>query len=159
LIKCLKYLENIINCYIDFKLLKYLAKNKTKVIINENNSLNSSSSFDFSSSSFDLNEKIEEMLNYDSCIFNEIIKKNSKKKKDEYGIINDDIIYLSKKLFNLLDKDKDGFISALDAINVIKIIKHYPLIFKHNFDDTIIYLRTSEIKNKIDFDIFFNYFI
>src|SRR4029078_8393610 len=86
-IKYLKHIKKNIYCYIDFDFLNHLSQNKIKVLINEENLTNSSSSSDRSNELLNLEEKIDRMLKKDSILLNEIID-NKNFKKDEYGIIN-----------------------------------------------------------------------
>ncbi|QKF94228.1 EF-hand domain-containing protein [Fadolivirus algeromassiliense] len=151
-IKYLTYLKHYMKCYIDFDFLYYLYNHKEKIIIKNNLSLSTSSCS--SSSSENLNTKIEKMFVDDSILLNEIINDSNIFKNDEYGEMDKRVIKLSKRLFNLIDVDKDGYISALDALHIMEITKKYPLLGESNFDDTIVYLLTSDSHNKITFDIF-----
>lgn len=157
-IQFLNYLKQYIKCYIDFDFLLYAYNNKKNIIIKENGLSTSTSSFSSNSSgesNQDLNDKIDKMLKNESILLNEIVKDNVILKKDDYGDIDKKVLKLSKRLFNILDIDNDGYISALDALHIIEITKKYPLLFENNFDDTLIYLLTSENYNKINFDVFF----
>ena len=162
-IKFIKYLKKIkdnMNCYIDFQYLNYISKNKKKIFIKDNSIQLSNSSSSSSSSSSNLNNKIQKMLKEDSILLKKIIKKEKKSlKMDDYGRIDNYIIKLIKMLFDLLDFNRDGYISALDAIQILKINKKNPFILQNNFDKIIVDLLVFEMNNKIDFYDFYKYII
>lgn len=154
-IKYLNYLKHYIKCYIDFDFLFYVCNHKEKVIIKNNLNISCTSLTSSSSSNDDLSDRINKMLKNDSSLLNELVRDDEIFKQDIYGEIDKKVLKLSKRLFNILDVDKDGFISALDALHIIEITKRYPLLLDNNFDDTIVYLLTSDLHNKITFDVFF----
>lgn len=155
-IEYLNYLKCYIKCYIDFDFLFYVCNHKEKVIIKDNfiNDFDENSSTLSLSSNEDLDHRINKMLRDDSCLLNEIIQDDEFLKYEEF---DKKILKLSKRLFNLIDVDRDGYISALDALHILKITKKYPLLFENNFDDMIVSLLTS--KNKITFDVFLKYLL
>lgn len=159
IIKYLNILKDYINCYIDFDFLNHLSKNKITVII-ENNDINNIINSD-SSNSLDFNEKLDIMITDDTNMVIELSEGNGK--LINYDYYDQDIDPMTKiqakKLFNLLDKNKDGVISALDAIYINELALHHPLIFNQQFDELIINLLTSGKNNKIDFNLFLDYFI
>lgn len=168
IIKYLRFIKNYINCHIDFELLNYIIRNNKKIKLKEDISYDnissassslSSSSNSILSESFDLDEKIAEMLKSDSLYVNKIIDESEYKINDDYGTVDIVTINLSKKLFSLLDRNKDGYISASDAIEIIEMSKKNPLIFEFSFSNTMIQLLISQTNNRINFDIFFEYFI
>lgn len=159
-IKFLTYLKNYLECSIDFDFIQYLCNYQKNVIITENSS-NESSLLSSMSDSFteDIQTKIDDMIFNDSTVLHELIEKEiTQINKDIYGPIDKKTLNLTKRLFNILDFDKDGYISALDAIHILEIIKKYPLMFENNFDDTIVDLLTSDFNKKIDFSSFFKNF-
>lgn len=155
MVKLLTYLREFMRCYIDFDLLNYVSNNNKKITFIDTlqDKLGSSDS-----STQSINTKINKMITEDTNMMKNIIE-NKLTDFDIYGSIDIKTLELSKKLFNILDADKDGYISALDAIRILKICKKYPLAFENNFDDTIVYLLTSQNDNKMDFNAFFHLFI
>ena len=158
-IKLLTYLKNYLNCTIDFDYINYLTSYQKSIILHDTTSSNSSPSellYSSSDSMDDIQTKIDEMIKNDSKLLQELIEKEARVlDKDIYGPIDKSTLNLIKRLFNILDVDQDGYISALDTIHILEIIKKYPLIFEHNFDDTIVELLTSDIDKKIDFYSFY----
>jgi len=160
-IKLLTYLQSYLNCSIDFDVLTYLYNCKKNIIIQSPNSSPNSSVSEISvsstsSSENDLNVNIEKMIQQDTYILHEIIEKEERiLHDDQYGLIDKKLLTVTKKLFHLIDNDKDGYISALDALHILEIGKKYPLIFENNFDDTIVELLT--IHKKVDYYSFFKH--
>lgn len=164
-IKLLTYLRKYLNCSIDFDVLTYLCNCKKNIIVQSPNTSSNSSNSDLTLSSSDsissinsddLNAKIDNMVYHDTNMLHEIINKEEKiLQHDQYGFVDKKLLTLTKKLFNLIDSDKDGYISALDAIHILEISKKYPLIFENNFDDTIVELLS--INKKVDFYSFFKH--
>ena len=107
-IQLLEYLKSYISCYIDMDLLKYVCLHKKKIILPDE-SLTSSNGTNSSASSSqeDLNGAIEKMIISDSIAVNKIIESSNDKSKQLFA----------EKIFNLLDFDKNGYITALDIIN------------------------------------------
>ena len=76
------------------------------------------------------------------------------------SIINKDIYTLNEshennsiqKLFNIFDKDKDGYIGTLDTLYIIELCEKYILILEHNFIDNIVHELI--INKKINFEAF-----
>ena len=94
------------------------------------------------------------MLKSDAFLLNTIINKNIFDiDDDEYGEIDKSVIKLSKRLFDLFDKDRDGYINALDALHIMEMCEKYVLLFEHNFIDNILQLLI--VNNKLDFNLFF----
>lgn len=158
----LQKIEKYIVCDIDINFYIYLKKNDVDIDIdNVNLDMSVSSSTSSSTDSLNLNTKIEKMLQKDMILLNNLIESNNvsnNASSDMYGKINSETINLSKKIFNYLDHNKDGFISALDAIKLIDRAKKNPLIFE--FDINVILVKLLILfDNKIDFDNFFTYFI
>lgn len=155
-IKFLTHIRNYLDCSIDFDFLSYLHTYQKNVTINDNITSESTSSSFSDSYSEDIQSKINGMIESDSFILQELVEKESNSlDKDIYGPIDKKTIKLIKRLFNILDVDKDGYISALDTIHILEIIKKYPLIFENNFDDTVVELLTSDENKKIDFYSFY----
>lgn len=161
-IKIMEHLKEQMNCYIDFNFLKYVFEHKKKIIFCDNDitilsdNFNSFDSFD----SFDsldenkLSDRIKNMLKDDAFLLNTIIDKNTFDfTYDEYGKIDKSVIKLSKKLFDILDKDKDGYINALDVLHIIKMYEKYILLFEYNFIDEI--LQMLVMNGKLDFNLFY----
>ena len=156
-IKFLTYIKTYLNCSIDFDFINYLYTYQKNVIVDDHHNLTDSSNTSSSdSSNDDIQSKIEEMIKNDSHLLCELLEKETKAlDKDLYGPIDKKTLNLIKRLFNVLDVDQDGYISALDAVHILEITKKYPLIFEHNFDDTIVDLLTSNREKKIDFYSFY----
>lgn len=136
-LKIMKYLKGYVNCYIDFDYLMYISRNNIKVMICDD--------FDNMiyqpSYSGDIFDRINDMLQKDSELLNNVIDNNIN--SDEYGKINRNVINASKKLFNKMDRDKDGYINALDILYISNICEKYILIFENNFIDVMIQLLIS----------------
>ena len=145
-IKILNYLKNYMNFYIDFDFLLYVYENKRKVIL-KHNADEELEEFEQSN----IFDNINDMLKKDAEILNSIINNNNTT-NDEYGKIDKNVIKLSKKLFNIIDKDKDGYISALDILHLIKICNKYILVFENNFIDTMTQILI--VHRKIDYYLF-----
>ena len=155
-IKFLTYIKNYLNCSVDFDFINYLYTYQKNVIVDDHVSSESLNSLSSDSYGDDIQEKIEEMIKNDSHILCELIEKEARTlDKDTYGPIDKKTLNLIKRLFNILDVDKDGYISALDAIRILEISKKYSLIFEYNFDDTIVELLTTSKERKIDFYSFY----
>ena len=156
-IKIMEYLKEQINCYIDFNFLKYVFEHKKKIIFYGDNIADSlSDNFD-SYDSLKLSECIDNMLKDDAFLLNTIINKNvfdfTYDEYDEYdGMIDKSVIKLSKRLFDILDKDKDGYINALDTLYIMEMYEKYILLFEYNFIDEI--LQILIINGKLDFNLF-----
>lgn len=116
-IQIIDYLKNYIDCYIDFDFLLYISRNNKKVILN-NDPNDSENLFD----------KINDMIKKDTELLHDII---GDFKNDEYGKIDKDIIAITRKLFDLIDKDKDGYINALDLLRISNM--EYILILESDF--------------------------
>ena len=101
----LTYMENYIQCYIDFDLLEYLHNNKIFVTIIDNNDFLSLSNSISSSSSDEFETKITKMLVNDS---NTVNKLNESKNN-----------IFTESLFNEIDTNNDGLITAIDILNII----------------------------------------
>jgi hypothetical protein len=156
-IKTIRFLSSYMNCYIDINLFDYACNNNKKVILYDNSINFGDICMTDSDSSYDkLTDKIENMLINDALLLNDIIEKdNNFMNKDEYGNIDSKVISLSKKLFNILDKDKNGLITPLDLLNIIDLFDNDCLIFEYNFIDNL--LQSLITQNFIDFDLFFNF--
>jgi len=153
LIKLLENLKEYLDCYIDFELLTYYVIHKKSITLTER--VNRESNDD------DLDQEIDnfdDLLKKDMLLFNSIVG-NDESNYDEYGEIGCDVINASRELFNLLDQNGDGYISAVDALYISKVNKEHPLILDSNFDDTIIDLLTSDTNVRIDFSLFLTYLI
>lgn len=136
-IKIMEYLKSYMDCYIDFDLLLYIHENKKKVVLNQ----------DFESSN--IFDRIDDMLREDAEILNTFIGDIN---KDEYGTIDENVIRITKKLFNIIDNDKDGYIGALDILNLIEICNKYILVFENNFIDALVQILV--IRKRIDYYLF-----
>lgn len=145
-IRFLNVLSECMNCYIDFNFYNYLYNNNVIVMI-KYDELESSSS---SSWDMDFSDRINNMIEKDSIVVNTLINSQNNAFNDEFGLIDSDLINSFKKLFDLIDYDKDGYISALDAIRLHEISLKYAIIFDYNINSIIINLLTSD-NNKIDF--------
>ncbi len=144
LISYLIYIENYVDCHIDFELLKYLCDNKKLVKIIDNNELLSNS---ISSSSDDLEIKIIKMLNNDSISINKIYNLNENNQKYQ---IND----VARNIFNEIDNNNDGFITPVDILYVIHNEDNNKLIFNPDIMYSLINLLLSGEYDKINFDLF-----
>lgn len=150
-IQALKYLKNKIDCYIDFEFLEYAYHNKKKIILYESDII---TQFDSKLIYAPLHDCIDNMLKSDALLLNAIINESvSDIVYDEYGEVDDFTVQLLKKLFKLLDRDRDGYINALDALHIIEMHEKYILVFEHNFIDNV--LQILIINGKLDFNTFF----
>jgi len=169
-IKIMEYLKNKVNCYIDFEFLEYVYKNNKNVTLCDNNIESSEfgllgnklsdaiydNDIVFDELSFSTNklfDHIDYMLKGDTFLLNTIINKNVLYIDDEYGEVNEPIIKISKKLFDMFDRDNDGYINASDVLYIMKIHKKHVLMLEHDFFDKISQLLITG--NKIDFVQFF----
>jgi len=142
-LKIMRHLRNYVNCYIDFDFLFYVSHNNKKITWCDKFKLLSS----------DNSADIYDMLQKDSELLNNIIDNNIY--GDEYGTIDKDVIDISKRLFNIMDRDKDGYINALDVLYISNICEKYVLVFENNFIDIMI---ETLINHKfIDFYMFFKH--
>jgi hypothetical protein len=108
----------------------------------------STNSTNSSTSGSDLNYKIDAMVEKDTQMLKDVLDNkilNNKKSS---------ICVVYEQFFNKIDKCEKGFISALD---VVKLINRKDLIFPTNFEHTVACLLKHNIK--IDFEIFYTYFI
>lgn len=139
----LTIIKQHMNCEIDFDFFTFICINIKQVTFTDNEISSMSSSYS-SSGSDDLETKITRMLKNDSLLIKDLYDKGEK--------CLDKNLSLTKQLFNLLDKDEDGHISACDIITTLHISKN--MIFKHPFKSTAINLLIQY--GKIDFDVFFD---
>jgi hypothetical protein len=149
-IKILHKLVPHVNCDLDFNFLKDINDSKKDIMLVHDNL---GSSFLQSSSSGILEDKINTMLVNDSKLINMLVTDNNNimPKTDDYGNIDDILLANAKKLFDLIDKNHDGFISALDIISIDNNTN------KFVFDSEIINLLL--LYGKIDFNQYFYYLI
>jgi hypothetical protein len=148
----LEYIQEYIQCNIDFELLMYLSNNKNEIKIIDNSELFANLSFSVSSSSDDLENKITKMLQNDIAIINKIV--------DLYN--NNDMNIIAKNIFDMLDYDEDEAISALDlliAVDNNSENNNDNPIFTYDFINSIINLLINNSCEKIPFDIFVNNFV
>ncbi len=137
------YIGNHVQCYIDFELLKYLCDNKKLVkIIDNNELLNLSGSI--SSSSDELEIKITRMLNNDSIVINKINNLNENNPQND----------IARNIFNEIDANNDGLITALDILYIIHNEDDNKSIFNTEIMNSIINLLLSGEYDKINFDLF-----
>lgn len=136
-IKIIEHLKKYLNCYIDFDLLLYVSKNNKKIVLEED-------IYD------DLAERIQDMLVEDSILLDNIISNNIQ--KDAYGKVRKNVSNIAHKLFNNMDQNKDGYITAIDIVRISNMCDKYTLIFEHNFIQTMTYILVK--KKYIDYYTF-----
>jgi len=142
IITYLIYIENYVHCYIDFELLKCLCDNKKLItIIDNNDMLNLSNSI--SSSSDDFEVKITKMLIDDSNTINKIYNLCENAPNNVFA----------KNIFDEIDNNNDGLISAIDILHMIHNESNN-FIFESQFMNSIINLLLSSEHDKINFDLF-----
>lgn len=158
-IKFISYISSHIECFLDFSLLEHLCRNEieVKIIFDKYESYDNISS---SGSDSDLNDRINKMLVRDAIEINDLINNNfwQNIKDDEYGEISEELILSSKKLFEKLDRNRDGYISATDIIYLYEFQITHPFILNFNFYEIFTILLTTN-NNKIDFHKFMIYFV
>lgn len=157
LIKILRYLQKDINCYIDFDLFNYLYTKKKIVILKDNNE-----ELDIIEEenllSQNLQHRINKMLFEDRILLNQLLETHQiSLDKDCYGKLDKNVLDASKRLFDIVDVDKDGYISAMDVVIVIEKYKEHPLIFENDLCNVMVELIVSKRIPRIDFQIFHNY--
>jgi Ca2+-binding EF-hand superfamily protein len=151
----LTHIREYIQCDINFNLLAYLCNNKKIIKMIDNSELfNPNLSYSISSSSDDLENKITKMLYNDLTIINKI-----------YNLYNnDDINIIAKNIFDMVDYDSDGIISALDLLIVVNNNSNSnninsDTILTDDFVNSIINLLLHNSCDKITFELFFNNFM
>ncbi len=144
-IEIIKYLSKYINCYIDFDLITYLCETKKKVCFYLNKDIITNKHCDIQ---FDIYTAIEDMLIKDNKLLNTIIYDNQFKNQfsDKYGKIDKNVILLSKKLFNSIDKNKNGYLTALDILKLFEISRKRILLFNSEFFDIMTNILIMEKK-------------
>ena len=153
-IKILYKLQPHIKCCIDFDFLKYVNNTNNNVTLLYNKLDSSNILYNSSNSNYstvNMEDKINNMLMIDSNLITELLENNDMiLRNDDYGEINNDVIDKAKELFNLIDINKDGYISAID---IIQVDKPHQLVF----DSKIINILL--LYGKIDFNQFFMFLI
>jgi len=70
-----------------------------------------------------INEQIEQMLKNDSNLMASLLEKNNEVTLiDEYGELSQDLLDVTRLLFNKFDVNKDGIITPLDITNIVEIM-------------------------------------
>ena len=148
-IEYLSCIKNYLNCDIDFRLLIILSENDNKVNIIDNSELFCTSlSSSLSSSSGDFDFKITKLLEEDTKNMNKIY---------EFYNIHHDKHKLAQCIFELIDSDNDGFISALDILIMLHENMNEPFV-DDDFKYSIINLIAVNQCNTINFNMFMNIF-
>ncbi len=150
LITYLLRIKDYIDCYVDYDLLVFIYENKKYVTIIDNSELfNINLSGSLSSSGEDLDFKIIKMLKEDAIILNKLY---------ELYNINNNKNLLARYIFNLIDSNNDGLISAQDILAMVcnnELFAHY----NDEFKSSIVNLLALNQTNKINFELFFyNFF-
>lgn len=139
----LKFMRDYIECQIDFELLECICNNMTPInMIDYSDLFNSNLSFSISSSSDDLENKITKMLHTDLITINKMS--------------DNDVYIKAKNIFNIIDKDDDGIISAKDLL--LTIDNNNDESLDEEFMTSAINLLTSVQFSLITFDVFFDNF-
>lgn len=147
-IKYLLCVDDYLNCDIDFRYLATLCEDGVVVNIIDNSDLYSLSLSSSLSSSDDLDTKITKILKQDLSNINKIY--------ELYNVHNDKHT-LAKCIFEMVDKDDDGYISALDILIMLHDNINEPFV-DEDFKYSIINLLSTNQCNAINFDIFMNIF-
>ena len=148
-LKLIQFLEHIkihINCHIDFEQLNYIYDNGKEFSFNENVPLNEST--DSIIDHIDMN--FEEIIEHESELLFSLMNNS----EDSINHLDQTILDLCKTLFDLLDVDKDGYISAIDTLYILKILKKNTLLFGSDYSDIIVHLLTLNKLGKINFETF-----
>lgn len=144
----LTFVKEYIQCDIDFDLLTYLCNNDKYVNISDSaESLYSNLSYSISSSSDDLDNKITKMLINDFETVNKISQSRAR---------NNNINVTAKNVFDIIDYDNDGMISALDLL--ITIDNNKKITLKEDFINSMINILITYSHDKIHFNIFLDNF-
>lgn len=100
-----------------------------------------------------IEDKIDEMIKNDKKFLDKLID-------DEQNFntnCNDNIYLLTNQLFNFIDYDENGHITAMDIINILDMCNRYLLVFEFNFINLVVELLLVYVK--IDFINFYKFFI
>ena len=151
-IKIMKYLREYVNCYIDFELMIYLCETQQTVNFCVNKEIITNKQF---SKQFNIHEAIEDMLIKDNNLINAIIYSDHLNNK--YKKIDKNVILLSKKLFKLLDKDNNGYLTALAILKLFKISNKRILLFDNDFFNIMADMLI--INKQIDYYLFLKYLL
>jgi len=153
-IEIMKYLTKYMDCYIDFDLITYLCETRKRIRFYLNKELVNNKQC---SVQFNIYTAIEDMLIKDNKLLNTIIYRNRIENQfdDEYGIIDKNVIILSKKMFNSIDKDNNGYLTASDILQLFKISHKRILLFNNNFFNIMTDILITD--KKIDYYSFLKY--
>lgn len=151
-IKIMKYLREYVNCYIDFELIIYLCETQQIVNFRIKEEIIDDKQF---GKQLNIHEAIEDMLIKDTNLLNAIIYSDHLNNK--YKKIDKNVILLSKKLFKLIDKDDNGYLTALDILKLFKISNKRILLFDIDFFNTMAEMLI--INKKIDYYLFLKYLL
>ena len=161
-IRVLRILKSSINCHIDFDILEYLCKKNMDVVFTygeevypltrskgSTESSLSTSTDGTNMSDIYVNDRITKMVKDDTEKLVSLMSPTIDVKNDDYGIVDSKTLSLSKEIFNLIDGDKDGKISAIEAIRIIELSKKVPLVFEFDIEEVFVQLLVSS--KPIDF--------
>lgn len=152
-IEIMQYLKQYVNCYIDFDLITYICKTNKLVSIDLDKNNYIEKIYD---RSYNIYTEIEDMLKKDNEMLNNIInEKEDNDEIDEYGKIDKNVIFISKRLFDLIDKNKMGYLTALDILRLLNINNDFILLLNDNFYNDMIYILLRD--KKIDYNSFIKY--
>lgn len=158
LIDILFYINNHLDD-VNIKKFYNLDQSKHVFIVGYNDLFGYDSSNKFSPENIE--EKIDEMIKNDKKLLNKLIDDEhniNSSLSDNNNDDSSDIVYLlASKLFNIIDYDGNGYITAMDVINILNICNWYPLLSEFNFINLVIELLL--VYTKIDFINFYNFFI
>ncbi len=151
LVEILLYIDSRVKIDLPYK-VNNLGQNKQVFVVGYNDLFGYDAFNIFSSENIE--EKIDEMIKSDKKLLDKLID-------DEHNINNDNsnnnIYMLTDKLFNFIDYDGNGYITAIDVINILNVCHGYPLIFEFNFINLVVELLL--VYTKIDFINFYKFFI
>lgn len=155
LIEILFYINNDLN---DVNIEKFYNLDKRKqVFIVGYNDLFGYNGFDTLSEE-NIEKKIDEMIKNDKKLLDKLIDDEHSINISNNNTCNYDHIYLLiNQLFNFIDCDGNGYITAIDVINILNMCHKYPLIFEFNFINLVVELLL--VYTKIDFINFYKFFI
>lgn len=148
-INLLDHLKRFIN--IPSNYLRYITENNKSVIISGYDHLFGYQDIWDSSSSTDIEDKINRIISHDKILLDRLVSgERVSEDLSEHDLQTKKLI---NKLFNTIDNNKDGYISAADTIHTLDMCQEFPLILEYNFICLIINLLVSNIR--IDFDMFY----
>jgi hypothetical protein len=141
----------------DHNILYYLSKIKyNNNIISDSYTSISSLSSSLNSNS-DIYDQIKDMLEKDNKKLEEVLECDNKNNKQK--IKPNFLMVIARKLFNVIDLDKDGYISPCEAIILHEINEKYPLAFNKSLCHIFVYLFCNANNMKINFEQFYDYLI